>query len=299
MVLAVGVAAVVGALAVVRVGGLPVGSIIEGVAVPTSPRTVDSTPTDDATSDPSAADGGATSDPSAADGGATSTPSAAADPLHVVGLGDSVMAGTNCGCEGIVAGYGARVAQAEGQTVRETNLGSEGETTQDLLTALSGDANTRSAVGSADIVLVIVGANDLLVDDDRFADGDCDEACYESDVMTMGRQLGQSLDRIYALSRQKDLRVLVGGYWNVYTDGAVAQSSRTAAQRAFAEAVTAAANTEICAEARDHRATYVDLLTPFKGRGSTDPTSLLAADGDHPDAAGVAVIVDAFMRSAE
>lgn len=276
MVLAVVVVVVVGALAVVRVGGLPVGSIVEGVAVPTSPRPV----------------------ASAAAGDATSSPSTAAAPLHVVGLGDSVMAGTNCGCEGIVAEYGARVAQSERRTVRETNLGSDGETTQDLLTALDGDADTRSAVGSADTVLVIVGANDLLADDTRFENGGCDASCYEADVMTMGRQLGQALDRIRALSTQKDLRVLVGGYWNVYPDGAVAQNTRSAAERAFGEDVTTAANAEISAEARDHRATYVDLVTPFKGNGSADPTSLLASDGDHPNAAGVVAIVNAFVHSA-
>jgi lysophospholipase L1-like esterase len=270
------VALAVGAVAVVLVGGLPGESIVEGVAVPTSPRAV----------------------ASAAAGDATSTPSLAADPLHVVGLGDSVMAGTNCGCEGIVAGYSARVAQSERRTVRATNLGSDGETTQDLLTALADDRGTRDAVASADTVLVIVGANDLLADDSRFDGDGCDTSCYESDVMTMGQQLGEALDRISALSQRKDLRVLVGGYWNVYPDGSVAEHTRSTAERDFDAAVTTAANAEISAEARDHRATYVDLVTPFKGNGSADPTSLLAPDGDHPNAAGVAAIVNAYVRSA-
>ena len=41
--------------------------------------------------------------------------------------------------------------------------------------------------------------------------------------------------------------------------------------------------------------TYVDLVKPFRGpSGDSDPTPLLADDGDHPNAAGVDAIADAL-----
>jgi acyl-CoA thioesterase-1 len=46
-------------------------------------------------------------------------------------------------------------------------------------------------------------------------------------------------------------------------------------------------------------ATLVSTYAAFKGsRGTADPTSLLAADGDHPNARGHAVIAAAFLRAA-
>jgi lysophospholipase L1-like esterase len=50
-------------------------------------------------------------------------------------------------------------------------------------------------------------------------------------------------------------------------------------------------NRRIEAAASAHGATYVDLLTAFRGSdGSEDCTPLLAPDGDHPSAQGHALI---------
>jgi hypothetical protein len=64
------------------------------------------------------------------------------------------------------------------------------------------------------------------------------------------------------------------------------------------DAVTAEVNRRVSAAAAAHGATYVDLVTPFRGPdGSKDATPLLAPDGDHPDAAGHAVIAEALAAA--
>jgi lysophospholipase L1-like esterase len=63
-------------------------------------------------------------------------------------------------------------------------------------------------------------------------------------------------------------------------------------------ALTEAENAQIAAAAGRAGAGYVDIFTPFKGdSGTKNDTSLLAADGDHPDAAGHRLIA-ASLESA-
>jgi lysophospholipase L1-like esterase len=90
--------------------------------------------------------------------------------------------------------------------------------------------------------------------------------------------------------------VLVTDYWNVFTDGDVARSTGGQAQVDWSADVTAAANQQICAAARSAGDVCVDLVPVFKPGGS-DPTPLLAADGDHPNAAGVQATVRALLAS--
>ena len=55
---------------------------------------------------------------------------------------------------------------------------------------------------------------------------------------------------------------------------------------------------QVLASADADHATYVDLYAPFKGAdGSADPTDVLAADGDHPNAAGHEIIAQALLRA--
>ena len=65
----------------------------------------------------------------------------------------------------------------------------------------------------------------------------------------------------------------------------------------WSDELTRALNSTICTVARDAGATCVDLYAPFKGDGSLKPTTLLAADGDHPNAAGNQAISAALMAA--
>lgn len=61
--------------------------------------------------------------------------------------------------------------------------------------------------------------------------------------------------------------------------------------------MTKAANAAICSAAGTAGATCVDLYAPFKGDGDSDDTRLLASDGDHPDAAGAALIAEELLAA--
>jgi lysophospholipase L1-like esterase len=79
----------------------------------------------------------------------------------------------------------------------------------------------------------------------------------------------------------------VTGYWNVFEDGDVGAANGEAYVR-DSDGLTLAVNAMIETETHRHGMVYVDLYTPFKDKGND--TTLLATDGDHPSAAGHALI---------
>lgn len=224
----------------------------------------------------------------------SSTSPLAPTRTNVVGLGDSVMSGTNCNCDGIVAEYAAALQQRDGGRVSGTNLGVPGDTTSDLLDHLEHVASYRTAVRNADIVLVTIGANDLAPQWQQWESSGCDDSCYDPAVDQMGTRLDAILSLVRSLRSGPPATVLVTNYWNVFTDGAVARASGGQAQIDWSQDITLAANSAICSVATTRGASCVDLYTPIQ---TVDPTALLASDGDHPNAAGVAVIVRALVAA--
>jgi lysophospholipase L1-like esterase len=226
----------------------------------------------------------------------TPTPgSASPAPLRVLGLGDSVMAGTDCGCKGLVEEYGEALAARTHRDVHVDNLGSNGAIAADVLHELS-DPGTRALVVGADVVVLTVGANDLVPQLQAWRTSTCEDPCFRGPVREMGRTVQRVLEDLKAARSGRNDDVLVTDYWNVFQDGRVALDTDGRAGVAWSSRVTDAANDAICRAARTEGAVCVDLLAPFKGSGR-DPTSLLADDGDHPNAAGVRVIVGALMRA--
>jgi lysophospholipase L1-like esterase len=220
----------------------------------------------------------------------------AAAPLAVVGLGDSVMAGTACSCPGVVAAYAARLRAAAGRSVSALNLGVPGDTTADLVDQLRTDHRTSAAVAAADVVVVTIGANDLLpLQQQRDADG-CSARCYGPASQAMGTRLSDALALIRSLRSGPPSTVLVTTYWNVFTDGAVARAAGGQPQLDWSEQVTQAADQAICVAADSHQGRCIDLTRWFDDEAA-DHTRLLAADGDHPNAAGVDVIANALLAA--
>jgi lysophospholipase L1-like esterase len=214
--------------------------------------------------------------------------------LRVVGLGDSVMTGAHCDCAGLAEEYAAALADRNSTHVSVQNLGTDGAVTGDLLEDIRSDATTRTAIGNADVVLVTIGANDLLPQLDQWRSGGCDQACFAGPAARMGQNLSAILAAVDGVRHGHRGTVLVTDYWNVFTDGDVARSTGGQAQVDWSADVTAAANQQICAAARAAHDTCVDLVPVFKPAGA-DPTSLLADDGDHPNNAGVQAIVRALL----
>lgn len=225
---------------------------------------------------------------------AGATPGAQTGPrLRVVGLGDSVMAGENCGCRGIPARYAERLAAARETGVDWQNLGEEGITSEDMLASLTDDADVRAGVARADIVLVTIGANDMY---SLPLPGSCNQECIDRAASATGGRIAQILSRIRQLRADQPTRVLVTNYWNVFTDGEVARSSETESELHWDRRVTEATNSAICANL-DPGSTCVDLDTPFHDTPTGDPSRYLADDGDHPNADGVELIVTRLLAA--
>lgn len=252
--------------------------------LPTSTATPETAPAVTPEAAPGAAagaDGAAAPDAAPQDAPAT-TPQGT---YHVVGLGDSVPAGTACGCDTYVSLVGRARAAALGLTPDVSDLAVPGLTTAGLVDQL-GDPDVAAAVAGADLVIVTIGANDF--DPDQAGTDACAPPgldCYRPQLDAQPAQLDAVLDRIAALEAGHPATVVVTDYWDVFLDGDVGQAQGPA-YVAASDALTAADNAVIEAAAGRHDATFVDLFAPFRGDGSTDDTALLADDGDHPDAAG-------------
>ena len=234
--------------------------------------------------------------PSADPASDAATAAGATAPLarHVVGLGDSVPAGSACACTDYVNLLAGRL----GEKVTSTNLAVPGQTTSGLLDQLSSSADVRSALADADVVIVTVGANDVEATDPS----DCDSSddgpqCYSGELTTLTQNLDRVAAAVAAQATRPGARILLTGYWNVFLDGTAAKAKGADYVR-VADAVTREVNNRISSAAAAHGAVFVDLFTPFRGAdGSKDCTDLLAADGDHPDAAGHALIANALLAA--
>jgi len=213
----------------------------------------------------------------------------------VVGLGDSVMAGTACGCDGPVAAYARLMSKSLGRHITPVNMGVGGATTSSLQAQLK-QSSTRSAVASASVVLVIIGANDLLPQLARYRSSECTYTCYQPAVVNMSGRLNDLLDQIADLRDGRRGTVLVTDYWNVFPDGTSEREQHGAGEAAWGRQVSRAANAEICRVSRENGAVCVDTYAPFLAHGG-DPDRYLAADGDHPNAAGVDLIAAQLQKA--
>ena len=227
---------------------------------------------------------------------ATHSSAAARPTTRVVGIGDSVMSGTACGCEGIPALYARALAARLGGRVSAGNLGEGGSTADSTEAALKASVIDRDVVSSAAVLLVIVGANDLGPADDRYEVGGCDTSCYGPWVTAMEGHLRALLKDLRQLVGPRT-QILVGTYWNVFPDGEPSIVPGGVAELAWSRALTVDTNGAICRAAESSSTRCVDLATPFFGAGGASP--LLADDGDHPNGAGVDAIVASLIGATD
>jgi lysophospholipase L1-like esterase len=144
----------------------------------------------------------------------------------------------------------------------------------------------RQALTNATTVLLMVGANDFYRPFKRVRDGASTTTEYRAAARQVRTNLERTISQIRSL-HDGPVNIVVLGYWNVVGDGRVARREYGRAGVAAAESATGWANRALRAAARTGRARYVSTYQAFKGAdGHKDPTPLLAADGDHPNAAG-------------
>ncbi|HEX3005704.1 MAG TPA: SGNH/GDSL hydrolase family protein [Angustibacter sp.] len=209
----------------------------------------------------------------------------------VLGLGDSVTAGSACGCVDFVRLLAHDLTAVTGHEVTATNRGRAGQTSTQLLALVRGDAGTRADVRAADADVITIGANDFAPALKAWDAGACDDACAQHDVAAVTSRVADVVRVVRALRAGRPTRVVVTDYWNVFADGAVGRDERGAAYLAWSDRLTRAFNAALCPEVTAAGASCLDLYAPFKGPdGHRDPTGLLADDGDHPNAAGHALI---------
>ena len=110
----------------------------------------------------------------------------------------------------------------------------------------------------------------------------------------MRTHLATALSEIRSLRRGSPTTLLVTGYWNVFEDGQVARRASGNAGLQASINLTRRVNATVKAVADAAGAQYVDLFTPFQSRGR-DIDALMAADGDHPDAAGHRLIAQTLL----
>jgi lysophospholipase L1-like esterase len=223
-------------------------------------------------------------------------------PLDVVGLGDSVTAASHCDCSGFIADYGLMVQRRYDVPVDSVQYGVGGSTTTTMLAQLRAGGPAARRVADADVVSVTIGANDLYAARVRYDSGTCggeaDLDCFVPAVAQMGRTLKADLVMVRQLTGPRPVQILVNTYWNVFEDGAVALREDGKQYLRDSDVMTRRANVAICAAAVAEGALCVDTYAPYKGDdGHTDPTSLLASDGDHPNAAGHLVIARAMLAA--
>jgi lysophospholipase L1-like esterase len=216
--------------------------------------------------------------------------------ITVIGVGDSVTAGSNCSCEAFVGLYAKALASARALKTSSTNLGVSGWTSAQLLGSLTQPGTFRDQVATADILLVTIGANDLTPLESKQASG-CASTCFSPLVDSMGHNVQLIVAAARAAHPDHLLTILVTNYWNVFQDGDVGTAETGASFQSWSDLLTHAANEQICGGARRAGATCVDLYEPFKGDGSRNPTSLLAADGDHPNSAGHRLIASTLLAN--
>jgi len=217
-------------------------------------------------------------------------------PIMVVGIGDSVTAGTNCDCEAFIGLYATDLASTRGLKTSSVNLGVAGWTSSRLLTSLTKPGSFRDQVAEADILLVTIGANDLVPMESSQSSG-CRTSCYSPLVASVVHNVALIVAAAQADQPDHPPTILVTNYWNVFEDGDVGTAENGESYQTWSDILTRAANAQICDAAQRAGATCVDLYSPFKGDGSKDPTSRLAADGDHPNSAGHQLIASALLAN--
>ncbi len=234
--------------------------------------------------------------PSAADAATASGTSASASRTwSIEALGDSVPAGSNCGCTPYPELSGDDLAAPPDRTVTVANDAVGGYTTSDVLAQLQSDSSVIDRVRTSDVVEIEIGANDVGYSD---ACG-TSVACYQPAVPEVQKNLTAIVARVHELAAGHPVLVVLLDYWSVWLGGQYA-AAQGDAYVAAATDVTDQVNAVIRSTATATSSTYVDLRKAFKGPDYTyDETHYLAPDGDHPNAAGHQQIAAATVAQIE
>ncbi len=206
---------------------------------------------------------------------------AVAAVTRIVSLGDSVPYGTRCGCRPFPQESALRLGWVNHRAVSTSNDSVPGETSAGVLQQLTSDRTVMRHVAAADVVELTIGANDVAFSTRcRYT-----KSCYVPALQRAKATVTRIVARIHALAPGRHVAVVITGYWNVWKDGSVAKAMGPA-YVSTSRSVTLSLALELRDVATTSGAIWVDLWRVFRGGDDHDDTSLLAADGDHPNLEG-------------
>ncbi|HZE65388.1 MAG TPA: SGNH/GDSL hydrolase family protein [Sporichthyaceae bacterium] len=226
-------------------------------------------------------------------------PSAAAGtpalPPVVVAFGDSVPYASHCGCPGFVGEYATLAGNNAGFAATVHNFSDPGSLSGDVVSEL-GHHRIQKAVRAATTVLIMTGANDFTAPFSEVRDGASESDVYPPAADRVQANVTAAVQLVQQLNPHAHIVVL--DYWAAMKDGAVARREYSPDAQEAAQDATDAVNQALADAVEATHVTYVSTLVAFKGPdGTQDPTDLLAPDGDHPDAAGHAVIAQTLVEA--
>jgi lysophospholipase L1-like esterase len=175
-------------------------------------------------------------------------------------------------------------------------LGVSGWTSDQLLQAMTKPGVFRDQVAKADVLLVTIGANDLISLEGK-KPASCPATCYGPMVDSVAHNVRLIVAAARAAHPDHPPTILVTDYWNVFQDGDVGTAENGASFQSWSDALTRAESNAVFTAARGAGTICVGLYAPFKGNGSKNPTALLAGDGDHPNSAGHQLIASTLLNS--
>jgi lysophospholipase L1-like esterase len=216
-------------------------------------------------------------------------------PIRVVAFGDSVPSGYACDCQPFLPIYADLIHRQTNRATVWTNYAVSGQVSGGVLGQLQ-TPEVVDAVRRSGIVLIMVGANDFVP---PFTQVTANPKA-TNQFATVGKALRSNM--ISTIARIHELapatRVVVLGYWNVLEDGKAAAHDYNPAQRAATLLATDTANEALRGAAASGKALFVPTLELFRGKSKNrDPSTMLAADGDHPNVAGHQAIAAALAAA--
>ena len=208
----------------------------------------------------------------------------------IIALGDSVPSGYNCNCTPYPQLSANGLTTSTGQTVTATNDAVAGYTTTDVLKQLNSDRPVIDQVRKADAVEINIGANDVPYNAKTCGTS---VACYAPLVPSMQKNLAAIVSRVHDLTAGHKVLVVLLDYWSIWLGGTYARSKGHAYVSA-ARQMTAQVDAAIKTTADQNRSAYVSEQRAFKGPSyGYIESHYLAADGEHPSAAGHQAIATA------
>lgn len=233
-------------------------------------------------------------------GASQGTTLAAPASWDYVALGDSLATGFGA-FTGYVPRYDAHLETDTGVAVTRTNLGQNGWTSSQLLSALRNDAKFRRATRGAEVVTWDIGGNDLRAARNSYKNGTCGGADNQNCLRAAVTKLETNWDAITAevlgLRSTSNTIVRTMDIYNPYvsTDKASDTWQNDGGLNDFQvfKSYVDEANQHIAATATDSNVPYARVYLAFNGtNGDEDPRSkgYLSFDGLHPNDTGHRII---------